>query len=219
MRSIFSKQINNLYLSPTPYINIQGESKKSGISKNNRLSWITLITQPRMHQFWKSLCPSSRGNPEDSETPPNINFLMSIGQENGKKQSGTKTAFLNWISKQFWKLLFSLNCHNLTQNHPNFASWGCFGNLRTYSWWWPQRFWRLMHPWRFKACILILKKYGANCSVLNAKALLGAFNLRYCEILSKVRFQHYWRSHTALHWVCPGAATRRKSKLIFWRQT
>ena len=25
------------------------------------------------------------------------------------------------------------------------------------------KFWRLMHPRRFKACILILKKYGANC--------------------------------------------------------
>ena len=53
------------------------------------------FSQPFLHQFLKSLCPSSRGDPEDSETPPNINFLMSIGQENGKKQSGTKTAFLN----------------------------------------------------------------------------------------------------------------------------
>ena len=32
---------------------------------------------------------------EDSETPPNINFLLSFGQENSRKQSGTKTAFLN----------------------------------------------------------------------------------------------------------------------------
>ena len=53
------------------------------------------FSQPFLHRFLKSLCPSSRGDPEDSETPPNINFLMSIGQENGKKQSGTKTAFLN----------------------------------------------------------------------------------------------------------------------------
>ena len=41
----------------------------------------------------------------------------------------------------FWK------CHNLAQNHPNFASWGCFGILRTSSCWWPQRFLKLMHPW------------------------------------------------------------------------
>ena len=41
--------------------------------------------------------------------------------------------------------LFS-KCHNLAQNHPNLASWGCFGILRTSSWRWPQRFWRLMHP-------------------------------------------------------------------------
>ena len=54
-----------------------------------------------LHKSAKSLCPSSRGDPEDSETPPKINFLMSIGQENGKKQSGTKTAFLNSIRPQF----------------------------------------------------------------------------------------------------------------------
>ena len=27
------------------------------------------------------------------------------------------------------KTLFFWNCHNLAKNHPNFASWGCFGNL------------------------------------------------------------------------------------------
>ena len=53
------------------------------------------FSQPFLHRFSKSLCPSSRGDPEDSETPPNINFLMSIDHENGKKQSGRKTAFLN----------------------------------------------------------------------------------------------------------------------------
>ena len=53
------------------------------------------ISKPFLHRFSKSLCPSSRGDPEDSETPPNINFLMSIDHENGKKQSGRKTAFLN----------------------------------------------------------------------------------------------------------------------------
>ena len=31
---------------------------------------------------------------------------MSIDQENGKKQSGTKTAFLNWISNQFSEIFF-----------------------------------------------------------------------------------------------------------------
>ena len=46
----------------------------------------------------------------------------------------------------FGKLSYSLNCYNLAQNHPNFKSWGCFGNLRTFSWWWAQRFLKLMHP-------------------------------------------------------------------------
>ena len=32
----------------------------------------------------------------------------------------------------FWK------CYNLTQNHANFASWGCFGIHKISSWRWPQ---------------------------------------------------------------------------------
>ena len=55
---------------------------------------------------------------------------------------GTKMVNQNY----FQKLLFSLDCHNLAQNHPNFTSWGCFGNLRTSSWWWAHRFLKLMHP-------------------------------------------------------------------------
>ena len=45
-----------------------------------------------------------------------------------------------------WSALFSWNGHNLAKNHPNFASWGCFGILKTSSWWWAQRFLKLMHP-------------------------------------------------------------------------
>ena len=41
--------------------------------------------------------------------------------------------------------LFS-NCHNLAQNHSNFASWGCFGILRPSSTWWPQIYLNLMQP-------------------------------------------------------------------------
>ena len=64
-----------------------------------------------------------------------------------QKQSGTKTACLK-LNKTpiFEDLPFSLKCCNLAQNNPNFASWGCFGILRTSSWWWAQRFLKLMHP-------------------------------------------------------------------------
>ena len=53
---------------------------------------------------------------------------------------------LNLQSKLFWETYFSLKCHNLAKNHPNFASWRCFGILRRYSWRWSQRFLKLMHP-------------------------------------------------------------------------
>ena len=48
------------------------------------------FSQPFLHQFLKSLCPSSRGDPEDSETPPEVKFLMSIGQENSKNKVAQK---------------------------------------------------------------------------------------------------------------------------------
>ena len=66
------------------------------------------FSQPFLHRFWKSLCPSTRGDPDDSKTPPEVIFLMSISQENSKKRSGTKTAFLNWIWLQFLKIFHFL---------------------------------------------------------------------------------------------------------------
>ena len=62
------------------------------------------FSQPFLHRFWKSLCPSTRGDPEDSETPPKINFLMTNGQENSKKQRGSQ----NWIRPQFLEIFHFL---------------------------------------------------------------------------------------------------------------
>ena len=96
-----------------------------------------------MHQSSKSLWPSSRGGPEVSKTPPTCKVWMILCQvmTSTKKQCfeviNDLLCILNKIVNQnyFLKLLFSLNCHNLAQNHPNFVSWGCFGNLRTSSSW------------------------------------------------------------------------------------
>ena len=38
------------------------------------------ISLPRMHQFQKSLCPSPRGGPEDSKTPPTCKVWMILSQ-------------------------------------------------------------------------------------------------------------------------------------------
>ena len=79
----------------------------------------------------------------------------------------------------FWK------CHNLAQNHPNFASWGCFGILRTSSCWWALRFLKLMHPglriWRKRED---LKDSVANC---------GRDLLRDWEIFVNLRLKLQWR--------------------------
>ena len=41
------------------------------------------ISQPRVHQFEKSLCPSARGGPEDSKTPATCNFFYVFGPSYG----------------------------------------------------------------------------------------------------------------------------------------
>ena len=63
-----------------------------------------------------------------------------------RKQQKTKKLSKLIKTPIFGDLPFSLNCHYSAQNNPNFASWGCFGILRTSSWWWAQRFLKLMHP-------------------------------------------------------------------------
>ena len=47
-----------------------------------KYSWFFLsISQLRMHQYQKSLCPSSRGGPEKSKTPPTCEVLI-LGSQN-----------------------------------------------------------------------------------------------------------------------------------------
>ena len=66
-----------------------------------RFSW---ISQPKMHQFKKSLCPSSRGGPEDSKTPPTFKVCMILSHvmEHPKKQCFDFPS-LNLQSKLFWE--------------------------------------------------------------------------------------------------------------------
>ena len=99
----------------------------------------------------------------------------------------------NFVNQNyFWKLLFSLNCHNLAQNHANFARWGCFGNLRTSSWWWAQRFSKLMHlklSNSRKTESLILNRAKCIWDVLTAIAVV------YCSSglkLTSIRDRDWW---------------------------
>ena len=56
--------------------------KKIKVSQNHVVKdyilWV--ITQPRIHQFSKSLCTSSRGGPEDSKTPLTCSIKWIFGQ-------------------------------------------------------------------------------------------------------------------------------------------
>ena len=65
------------------------------------------LFQSFLEQLSKSQCPSSRGDPEDSKTPP---LLLQINYQ-----------------VNFGKLQFPFNCNNFAQNNPIFKSWGCFG--------------------------------------------------------------------------------------------
>ena len=48
-----------------------------------------------------------------------------------------------------WRLLF-WNCYNPAQNNPHFASWGCFGILRTSSCWWQWLIFKIDVSWAEK---------------------------------------------------------------------
>ena len=56
--------------------------KKIKVSQNHVVKHFMFwgITRPRMHQFSKSLCPSSRGGPEDSKTHPTSSISWILGK-------------------------------------------------------------------------------------------------------------------------------------------
>ena len=70
------------------------------------------FSQPFLHQFSKYLCPSSRGDPQVSKTPPEVIFLIRIGRQNSKNKVAPKIE----NQKYFRKTLSSLEHHNLASN-------------------------------------------------------------------------------------------------------
>ena len=63
-----------------------------------------------------------------------------------------------WYSILVATLFFAVFSAN---THQKDDFWGCFGNLRISSWWWAQRFWKLMQKWlrklKLKLATLIWK--------------------------------------------------------------
>ena len=79
------------------------------------LTCFSWITQPRMHQSSKSLCPSLRGVPEDSKTPPTCQVWMILSQviAIGRKLKFSKIGLIFNLEKQF--LCHFVFCHFLGQ--------------------------------------------------------------------------------------------------------
>ena len=116
-----------------------------GVNKNWTLVFVNFSAQDA--SILKISVPINKRRSWRFRNTPRNQLFDEYWPRKQPKQSGTKTACLNQSIKPiFGDLPFSLNCHNLAQNNLNFASWGCFGILRTSSWWWAQRFLKLMHP-------------------------------------------------------------------------
>ena len=64
--------------------------------------------------------------------------LQSLNEFWLRKQQKTVRPSKSNIKPIFDNLCFSLNCHKLAQNYPNLASWGCFGIVRSSSYWWAE---------------------------------------------------------------------------------
>ena len=121
------------------------------------------ISQPRLHpfQFFEAIIKRRSWGFQNA---PNLQSLDYFEPSYGnlKKIKVSKNNFDWQFFSKYKQILIYLktslfsNCHNLAQNNPNFASWGCFGILRTSCTWWPQRLLKLMHPglrnWRKREC-------------------------------------------------------------------
>ena len=66
--------------------------------------------------------------------PQKSSFWWVLAEKTAKNKVATKIEY----QKYFRKNLSSLEHHNLASDSSNWASRGCFGNLRTSSWWWVQ---------------------------------------------------------------------------------
>ena len=82
-----------------------------------------------MHQFLKSLCPSSRGGPEDSKTPPTCKICMILSQvmAHPKKQCFDFPS-LNLQSKLFWENSIFFKLPQLGPKSSKLCKLGVFWN-------------------------------------------------------------------------------------------
>ena len=94
--------------------------------------------------------------------PQKSSFWWVLAEKTAKNKVATKIEY----QKYFRKNLSSLEHHNLASDSSNWASRGCFGIVKTSSWRWAQRFFKLMHPGLSNTLKTILINYGANCKNL-----------------------------------------------------
>ena len=106
-------------------------------------SW---ITQPWMHQSSKSLCPSLRGVPEDSKTPPTCQVWMILSQviAIGRKLKFSKIGLIFDFEKQCVSH-FVFGCF-ISQILCKLCKLGVFWNPQDLLLRWAQRFLKLLHP-------------------------------------------------------------------------
>ena len=104
--------------------------------------------------IFKISVPIIRRRSRGFQNTPNLQSLYDFDPSygNSKKilfwEKWRFTCILNQIQDQnCFGNIFFFKLQKLGSRLSNFASWGCFGILRTSSWWWAQRFLKLMHPW------------------------------------------------------------------------
>ena len=91
--------------------------------------------------------------------PQKSSFWWWLAEKTAKNEVAPKIEYQN----NFSKTLSSLEHHNLASDSSNWASRGCFGIVKSSSWRWAQRFFKLMHPRLSNTLKTILKKYCTNC--------------------------------------------------------
>ena len=94
--------------------------------------------------------------------PQKSSFWWVLAEKTAKNKVAPKIEY----QKYFRKTLSSLEHHNLASDLSNWASRGCFGIVKTSSWRWAQRFFKLMHLSLSNALKTILLKLW--CQLYNS---------------------------------------------------
>jgi len=141
----------------------------------------------------KNLCAHLQ---EEVLTIPKHPLLAQFDESEAKLWCSKEDRF---FLKYFWysilvaTLFFAVF---LANTHQKDDFWGCFGNLRISSWWWAQRFWKLMQKWlrKLKLKLALLTQKSFSCLSVTFQLRVANFKFNFLSHFC-INFQNLSAHH------------------------